>query len=138
MWGSSYQFKDRIAANGPFDTDTDEISLFVVWFLWFPQAFKVFGIWKHTRGANLDSHVGVGENHVEVIVGHAELFPELCDQFLVHHVLLPQTLHRLVIFCTNRSNSQRPTLAVCLQNEPITQQTCLSHQSSHFLWSYSV
>lgn len=67
---------------------------------------------KRTEGANLDSHVGVRENHVEVIVGHAELSPKLCDQLLVHHVLLPKTLHRLVIFCANKSNSEQPTLAM--------------------------
>lgn len=60
----------------------------------------------------LDSHVGVRENHVEVIVSHAELFPKLRDQVLVHHVLLPKTLHWLVVFCTNNSDGERPTPAV--------------------------
>lgn len=46
----------------------------------------------------LDSHVAVGEDHVEVIVDHAELFPQLCDQILVLQVLLAKTLHRLVFF----------------------------------------
>lgn len=45
----------------------------------------------------LDSHVSVSEDHVEVVVCHAKLFPQLCDQVLVHQVLLTKTLHRFVI-----------------------------------------
>lgn len=52
---------------------------------------------KLRQRAYLDSHVGVSENHVEVIVGHAELFPQLSDQILVYQVLLTKTLHRLII-----------------------------------------
>lgn len=54
------------------------------------------------RPGHLDSHVSVGEDHGEVFMCHAELFPQLCDQILVHHVLLTKTLHWLVIFWTKQ------------------------------------
>lgn len=60
------------------------------------------------RGPHLDSHVGVSEDHVEVIVRHAKLIPQLCDQLLVHHVLLTKTLHWLVIFWNKRKNERSP------------------------------
>lgn len=46
----------------------------------------------------LDSNVSVSEDHIEVLICHTKLFPQLCDQILVHQVLLTKTLHRLVIF----------------------------------------
>lgn len=45
----------------------------------------------------LDSHVSICEDHVELVICHAKLFPQLCDQILVHQVLLTKTPHRLVI-----------------------------------------
>lgn len=44
-----------------------------------------------------NSHVGVCENHVELIIRHSKLSPQLCDQVLVHEVLLTENLHGLVI-----------------------------------------
>ena len=49
-------------------------------------------VWPYLR-----SHVGVRDDHVEVIVGHAKVLPQLCDQILVHQILLAKALHRLVI-----------------------------------------
>lgn len=43
--------------------------------------------------SHLDFHISVSENHVEVIMDHSELFPQLGDQVLVHRVLLVDTLH---------------------------------------------
>lgn len=48
-------------------------------------------------GLYLNSHVGVCEDHVEVLIDHVELFTQLCDQILVHQILLGQTLYGLVI-----------------------------------------
>ena len=45
----------------------------------------------------LDSHVGVGEDHVEVIVNHSELLPQLYDEILVHQVFLTQAIHWLIV-----------------------------------------
>lgn len=65
-----------------------------------------FGTGLQRPGPHLDSHVGVGEDHVEVFMCHAELFPQLCDQILVHHVLLTKTLHWLVIFWTKQKTDR--------------------------------
>lgn len=55
-------------------------------------------IFRETGNRYLDSHVGVGQDHVEVIVCHTELFPQFGDQVLVHKILLTKTLHWFVIF----------------------------------------
>lgn len=54
----------------------------------------------------LDSHVGVGEDHVKVVMGHAEIFPQLCDQILVHQVLLTKTLHGPVVFWRGQEDGE--------------------------------
>lgn len=55
--------------------------------------------WPCSRNMSryLNSHVSVCEDHVEVIMRHAELLPQLCDQILVHQVLLTKTLHGFII-----------------------------------------
>lgn len=55
------------------------------------------------RVSNLDFHVGVGEDHVEVVMDHSELFSQLCDQVLVHRILLVNTFHQLVVLWTTQT-----------------------------------
>lgn len=44
-------------------------------------------------------HVHISKHHIEIIVGHSELFSQICDELLVLQILLLQALHRFVIFC---------------------------------------
>lgn len=59
---------------------------------------------KKRTSSYLPFHVDISQHHIEIIVGHSELFPQICDELLVHQILLPQALHRFIIFC-NDSNS---------------------------------
>lgn len=52
-------------------------------------------------------HVQICEDHVEIVVGHSVLFPQLGDEILVLQILLSQTFHGLVVLC--KDATQNPT-----------------------------
>ena len=63
------------------------------------------GWWTPSSQSYLDSHVCVGEDHIEVIVDHAELLPQLYDEILVHQVFLTQAIHWLIVLWGGERNT---------------------------------